>query len=361
MRRTLNTFLFILFLVSCSGGDERIVPVEKSITEAVYSSVTVQPESLYQAFAVVNGILERNLVEEGALVKKGDTILQITNTTSQLNTENARASLELARKLYGKDGAILSSIEEEIAAARLKKQHDSLNFLRQHNLWSQGIGSKAQYEAMKLAYELSTSSLDVLSNKYERTKSELQTQLKQAENNYQLSLVNTTEYSVTSKINGKVYALHRDPGEIITSAQALASVGKAEDFVIEMRVDEVDIVRLERGQKVLVTLDAYQERVFEAEVSKIFPEKDERNQTFLVEALFKNPPKVLYPGLSGEANIITATKSRALVIPRSYLVEGNFVRTSDGLVPVVPGLQSIDSVEIQEGIGPKTEIYKPRE
>ncbi len=126
-----------------------------------------------------------------------------------------------------------------------------------------------------------------------------------------------------------------------------------------MLVDEVDIVKLKPGQLVLLTLDAYGSRLFKAKLSKIYPEKDQRNQTFLVEAIFEEQPKVLYPGLSGEANIIAAQKDSALVIPKSYLINGNRVKVKNGMVKVKTGLESIDSVEVVSGLTPEIEIYKP--
>lgn len=359
MFRPLIIIILSPIILSCNGNNEKIQPVETRITESVYSSVTIQPDSLYQAFAIVNGILDKNLVEEGDLVKKGDPIIQIINNSPQLNSENARTALELARKNYQGDGALLNSIEDELQAARLQYKNDSINYVRQEKLWGQGIGSKAAYEAKKLAFELSYSSLDRLENKYESTRNELKTQLQQAENNYRLSLINTTDFTVKSKINGKVYALLKNPGEIVNTSQPLASIGSKDKFVIEMLVDEVDIVKVKEGQKVLLSLDAYKGEIFTAKVSKIYPKKDERNQTFLVEALFEEEPKVLYPGLSGEGNIIIAQKEKALVIPRIYLIGKDSVKTEDGLVKVRTGLESLDSVEIQNGITSQTYIYKP--
>ncbi len=359
MTRLILILCFPVLLVSCRSNEEKIYPRETGITESVYSSVTIQPDSLYQAFAIVNGIVDRNLVEEGDLVKKGDVVVQIINSSPKLNSENARAALELARKNYQGSAGVLQSIKEELEAARLKFLDDSLNFTRQKRLWEQGIGSKATLEAKQLNFELSSSNLDLLQNKYSRTRNELKTQLKQAENNFHLAQINTTDFAVKSQITGKVYAMLKNPGEVVTTAQPLASIGKENDFVIEMLVDEVDIVKVKTGQAVLLTLDAYKGDVFEATVSKIFPQKDERNQTFLVEALFNRPPHVLYPGLSGEANIIIAKKENALVIPRNYLIGQDRVKTQDGTVQVMTGLQNFDSVEIRKGITAKTLIYKP--
>lgn len=361
MYRTVSGILIFFALFSCKKEDEKILPSKTDITESVYSSVTIQPDSLYQVFAAVNGILDKNLVEEGDLVKKGDPLLQIINNSPKLNTENSKLSLQLARKNYEGNAAILSGIQDEINAAKLKLSNDSINYFRQKNLWEQKIGSKAEFEARKLAFELSSNSLKLLNIRYKQTKNELETQLKQAENNYKTSLINTEDFTVNSMIKGKVYSLLKNPGEIVTNREPLASVGSETKFIIEMLADEVDIVKIKTGQPVLLTLDAYGEKVFKAVVSKIYPKKDERNQTFTVEALFDNGPEVLYPGLSGEANIIVAQKKQALTIPRGYVTEDGKVKTEDGMVEIKSGLQNLDSVEVLSGITAETWIYKPGE
>ncbi len=352
--------LFGFILVSCNNNEEKIQPTITEITESVYSSITIQPDSLYQVHAIVNGILDKNLVEEGDTVAKETPLIQIINNSPKLNAENAKLSYELAQKNYKGSAAVLSSIDEEIKAAALKITNDSINYYRQKNLWDQQIGSRVAYDTKKLAYELSTNSLDLLKNKYDRTKEELETQLKQARNNYTTSIITTKDFTINSKINGKVYALYKNPGEIVSTVEPLASVGSAMVFVIEMLVDEVDIVKIKKGQKAIITLDAYNSQVFTAKVSKIYPKKDERNQTFMVEALFDKAPEVLYPGLSGEANIIIAHKKEVLTIPKQYLIEDSKVKTDNGIVDIVIGLQSMDTVEILSGISEQTWIYKPK-
>lgn len=349
----------LLVLVSCGKKQDFILPLETKMTESVYSSVTIQPDSLYQVYAAVNGILDINLVEEGDLVAKGEPILQIINTSPKLNTENARLNVQLANENYQGSFAILRDIEDEMNAALLRFKNDSINFYRQENLWKQKIGSKLEYDTKKLNFELSTNQLQLLKTKYNRTKNELKTQLEQAKNSYKTSLINTKDFTVDSKINGKVYALLKNPGELVNTMEPIAAIGKEDIFLIEMLVDEVDIVKISLGLKALITLDAYGSDVFEAKISKIYPRKDERSQTFKIEAELTAPPKVLYPGLSGEGNIIIAEKEKTLTIPKEYLIEGNKVNTSDGLMDVTIGLQNLDRVEILSGITKDTYLQKP--
>lgn len=354
-------FAFVFTLISCSEQGQRIFPQKSRLTESVYASATIQPDSLYNAYAVVAGILDKNLVAEGDKVLKGESLVHINNNAPKLNTANARLALELAQENFSGKAAVLRSLEDEIHAAELTFYNDSINYYRQKRLWDQKIGSKVEYDNRLLAYELAKNKLNLLKANYGRSKKELETQLRQARNTYNASQINSGDFTVTSKINGTVYALFKEPGEIVTTLEPLASVGSSTVFVIELLVDEVDIVKLELGQKALITMDAYPQEVFVAKISKIYPRKDERSQTFMVEAVFEQAPKTLYPGLSGEGNIIISEKDGALTIPKEFLLNGNQVLTQDGTVDVMVGLQNLDRVEILQGIDESTQLIKPEE
>ncbi|QXP58345.1 efflux RND transporter periplasmic adaptor subunit [Olleya sp. HaHaR_3_96] len=358
MKYLIGLSCFVLFY-SCSNTQEKIRPTIQDLTQSVYTSVTIQPDSLYQAYAVVAGILDQNLIEEGDLVTKGQAISQIINNTPVLNTQNAKLSLDLAKNNYNGSAAILSGIADEIEAANLKCKNDSINFFRQQNLWIQNIGSKADFDNKQLNYQLAKNNLTLLKNKYNQTKNQLNTNVKQAQNTYQTSLISTKDFTVKSAVNGKVYALYKASGELVNTMDPVAAIGSASTFIIEMLVDEVDIVKIIKKQQVLITLDAYNGKVLEGKVSKIYPKKDERNQTFKVEAVFVNPPDILYPGLSGEANIIISKKQNVLTIPKSYIIGSNQVQTDNGIVTITTGLGDMEFIEVLDGITKDMYIYKP--
>ena len=360
MKKLFGWFFVAVLFYACSENEEHTLPLVMDLTESVYSSVTVQPDSLYQVYASVSGILDNVFVEEGDNVQKNTPLVGIVNNTPKIQSQNAWLSLELSKEKLSGKSTILQAIEDEIKAAKLAYQLDSVNYFRQKKLWESNVGSKVEYDAQKLQFQLSANNLKLLENKYQRTKKELETAVKHAENNYKSSLVNTKDFTIESKINGKVYALYKNPGEIITSMEPLASIGSAKVFIIEMLVDEVDIVKLKTDQEVLITLDAYNGQIFTGKISKIYPKKDERNQTFKVEATFDDAPEVLYPGLSGEANIVISTKKEVLVIPKEYVMDENKIKTDSGIVEIATGLQNLEHIEVLSGITKDTYIYKPK-
>ena len=110
--------------MSCSKSSDKIQPRAQDLTESVYASVTIQPDSLYEAYAIVSGILDDNLVEEGDLVEKGQVLIQIINNAPKLNVQNSRLALELAKENYNGSAAILKGIRDEIDAATIKLKND---------------------------------------------------------------------------------------------------------------------------------------------------------------------------------------------------------------------------------------------
>lgn len=351
--------LSVWLLSACKKEkEEKVFPLVTDLTESVYSSVTVQPDSLYEVFGAVNGIIDKYFVTEGQKVTIGQALLQIHNTTPQLNAENARAAMEQARNNASPKSEMLMSVAAEINNAQMQLKNDSMNWERQKSLWSQNIGSRVDYETRKLKYETSRNVLAMLRDKYTNTQSTLLTTYKQANLQYQALLSNSGDFILKSLINGTVYTINSKAGELVLPQLPLASVGSSNSYIIEMLIDEVDITRVKIDQTIFLTLDAYGKKTLKAKVTKIYPAKDLKNQTFRVEGRFVEPPDVLYPGLNGEANIVIKTRKNVLSIPNEYLSSNNEVHTKKGMVKVKTGLSSMERTEILEGIDKNTQILK---
>lgn len=358
--KPLYFFAPLLLLLGCKNGKES-VPVERnSITESVYASGVVKAQGQYQAFALVSGILKEVKVTEGDAVKAGDTLFIIDNRGSELSAENAALAYELSQKNASAGSDRLQELETAMNLALEKLKNDSIMMVRQQNLWKQNIGSKVQVEQRELAYETSKSNYKSAVNRYDQAKLQLESERNIALNNLKISKKNAGDFVVTSELNGRVYSIARDPGDLISPQIPIAIVGSADSFKLELQVDEYDITSVKLGQKVLVSMDSYKGQAFKATVSKINPIMIEASRTFLVEAVFVKQPEVLYPNLTVEANIILETHTDALIIPRSYLIRDSLVLTSDkDTAKVTTGLRNYDYVEITNGLTEGQLIYQP--
>ncbi len=179
-------------------------------------------------------------------------------------------------------------------------------------------------------------------------------------NNLRISNALAGDYIVKADADGKVYKILKEKGEFVNTLNPVAILGDASDFILEMKVDEFDIVRLQEGQKVLFTMDSYKGQVFEAIVTKIEPLMNEQSRSFTVNAKFISKPAILYPNLSVEANIVINTKEKALTIPRNYLIGDSVVLVNQNEKRrVTIGLRDYQKVEILNGLSASDVIYKP--
>ena len=346
------------YLFSCSAKKEEISPSEEKITESVYASGVIKGRNQYQVYASVNGVIAQVLVNEGDRVKKGDALMRITNTTAQLNMENARIAADYSSVAANTEK--LQELATNTELARIKMESEASLLERQQNLWNQQIGSRNDLDQRELAYKSAVAAYNSAKLRYAQLQKQVSFQEKQSRKNLQISRATSGDFIVRSEVSGKVYSLLKKKGEMAGIQTPVAIVGEENAFMLELQVDEYDIVRVQPAQKVLVTLDSYRGRVFEARIEQINPLMNERTKTFTVDAVFVQAPPSLYPNLSCEANIVIAEKEKALVIPRNCLLEGDYVLLAGKEKrKVTVGLKDLQKAEILEGLTIKDVLLKP--
>lgn len=353
----MSKLFIVVFLLtlSCHPKKEFIHPIHKNITQSVYASGNVISRDQYQAFTIISGIVDHIYVSEGDSIKIGDKILTIANESQKLNIENARLSAAYAND-QANEGK-LSEAKMNISLAKSKMLNDSILLERQKQLWAQNIGSKIELEQRTLAYEASKTTYFSSTEKYIELGRTLKLSALQSKNNLSLASKLETDYTLKSMINGVIYSLNISEGEIATPQKPVATLGKINDFILEMQVDEYDIVQIKIGLPVMVVLNSHQDKVFEAQVSKINPMMNLQSKTFLVEAEFVQQPEILYPNVSFEANIIINSKENAVLIPREYLWNDSLVTKSNGQdVVVKTGLKDYKMIEILSGLSLDDEL-----
>jgi len=354
-------FYLISFLfVACSQKVEKIKPVLSSISESVYASGIIKSEDQYEAFVAVNGIINDLFVTEGDTVKKGMPLLSILNETQHLNEENALLASEFAsvRANAGK----LREAALNVDFCRNKMKNDSLLFMRQTALWQQNIGTKVELEQRELNFQNSRNNYySAIINKQDLDR-QLNFTEKQSQKNLSISRQLENDFILKSEIDGVVYSVLREKGEIVTAQTPLVVLGSAKNFILEMQVDEYDIMKIKTGLVVLITMDSYKGKVYEARISKVDPFMNERSKTFVVEARFTNPPERIYPNITFEASIVLQSKTKTLLIPRSYLLNDSLViKASRDTVQVKTGLKDYQNVEVLSGLQASDELIKPRQ
>lgn len=347
-------------IASCKKKSDKIHPIKENITESVYASGLVKSENQYQVFSSANGIIKSILKKEGDTVHKGSELFVLSNDASRLNIEQAKISADYSS--IAANAPKLNELQVQINIAKANLENEQSLLQKQTNLWNSGIGTKNDLDQRELSYKNAKANFNAANNRYSDLKNQLSLQENLSKKNLQISKNLNSDFIVRSEINGKVYKIMKEQGEMVNTQNPIAIIGATDNFLLSLQIDEYDISKVKIGQKVLVTMDSYKGNVYEATLTKIYPVMDERSRSFEVEAIFiKNPP-ALYPNLTCEANIIIEVKNSVITIPRNYLMNDNFVLTSKKEKrKVVTGLMDYRKVEIISGLSTDDYIILPED
>jgi len=156
-----------------------------------------------------------------------------------------------------------------------------------------------------------------------------------------------------SPIVGVVTAKNVEVGEIVAANTPAVSVMSQGVYKIEASVAESDIANIQVGNKADVTLDAYQDAHFEAEVVAVDPAEViiEGVPTYKVTLAFIKKDERIRSGMTANTDIITAKVSEAILIPSRALYSRDgerYVKVSDGKGGVI---ERAVSIGIKDGEG----------
>ena len=353
------TFIIpLVLLISCKHKADKIHPTKESITESVYASGIVKSLNQYQVFSLANGIVKDVFKKEGDTISKGDAILSLSNDAAQLNIDQAKIAADYST--LASNAPKLNELQVQINLAKANLDNQESLMQKQSNLWNQGIGTKNDLEQRELAFKNAKANFNAANIRYSDLKKQLNQQADMSNKNLQISKNINSDFTIRSKINGKVYKVMKEVGEMVNMQTPVALIGNSDSFLLALQVDEYDISKVKLGQKVLVTMDSYKGNVYEAEVSKIYPIMDERSRSFEIEAIFTKSPPELFPNLTCEANIVIEVKNSVITIPRNYLLDDNSVILSNKEKrKVVTGLKDYQKVEIISGLSTDDFIILP--
>ena len=230
-----------------------------------------------------------------------------------------------------KKGQLVAELDNSaLAQAKAQYENNKANFERSDELYKFGGESKANWQAMQTAYEVSKST-------------------------YENMLENTT---LVSPISGVVTARNYDVGDMAAGLPIFV-VQRINPVKIMISVSESLYTYVKKGMAVEVELDALPEQKFSAKVSRITPSIDASTRTFPVELTLANDKELVKPGMYARVTMNYGTRKN-IVVPDVAVVKqlgsGNryiYVYNQDGTVAykkVELGRRFGDKYEILSGI-----------
>lgn len=355
INKNFSILMSIVFLAACQSNKDGVKPEVKPLIEAVYASGFVVSKDEYEIFAQAEGYLADKLVQDGDVVKKGEPLFVIESGQQSARYQIARETYELARRNYLEESPVLQELKAAKETAQSRMKFDSLNFVRYENLIRSNATSRAEFDRIKLLYENSRNEYLLQMSRFEKIRNQLYLEWQNAKNQLVIASDESGRYTVRSEFDGLVFMTAKEKGELIRRNEVIAVVGKRDAFYIQLNIDELDVQKVKTGQKVLLKIDAYPNKVFNAEITRVYPMVDRRQQAIRADASLTEPLPGWFSGLALEANIIIRRKEQAIVIPKSKLLPGDSViiqsKEGDQKVKVTKGIETMDEVEIIEGLG----------
>ncbi|MCH6255516.1 efflux RND transporter periplasmic adaptor subunit [Puniceicoccaceae bacterium K14] len=333
--------VFVFFAIETVKPEAVVVKVERTdAVKSVSGTVRVLTGKTMQLRSAESGRVIETKVDVGRAVQEGEMLAQLDTEDVDLEIEKAQIDLDAAKKL-----AALGSQHKHSLAA---KKEDLEDLERMLELGSASLSSvNAKKRDVKLTEE-----------NIERESANVEKSIQGLENFIRVLERRKEKMRIESPISGVVSEVYAFKGDLLEAGNPIALV-ISDDRVVEVRISEENFTGIAEGQRVRVKFLGYGSSEFNGAVSKVLPVADPDTQRYAVHVDLSVEDNLLFPGLTGEANIVVDQRENALVLPATA-VRGSYVFTvKDGIVEVVEvkkGYENMVSVEILSGVEEGTHV-----
>ena len=333
MKNKLVAFLTLLLLFGGAGGayyylQSKTAPASQEVTVAagrgdVYATVsatgTISAVNTVEISSRVTGLIKEMRVKENDAVKAGQVLLVLDDTTLRTQVAQFKAQLDNYATIYA----------------------------RSQRLTKAGGQSVQQLDTDRTNWEVA----------------------QQTYNNYVSQL---QYYVITSPIDGVVVGKPTPAGQTvaqgISSPQVIMNVADMSKMQIKVLVDETDIGRIQLGQTVAFTVDAYPDKTFTGKVALISRSATTSSNVvyYPVYVDVGSAEGLLFPTMTARTTIQVGESKNVLVVPAAAVKEEKgqkYVQVMTNgkaqSVTVETGLSDDENVEIKNGLNAGDQVILP--
>lgn len=326
----------------------------------------VQPSNSIQISAEEGGIVEQKFLEEGATVHAGDPILQLRNSTLDLEIMNAEA--ELAEKQNFLRNTQVTMEQDRLNNLTEKSQLDmdvrqkKRTYLQYKRLYGEELVSKEEYLKAGEDYELAVEKSRLVTERLRQDSIYRSLQMSQLENDLEnmrrsLSLIRDrrSKLTICAPADGELGFLDVEQGQSIATGKMIGRINVMTGHKIEANIDEHYIDRVVAG---LSGEFQRQDSTYMLRVRKVYP--DVRESKFQTDFDFVGAkPDNIRNGQSYYINLELGESTESILLPRGAFFTSTggtwiFVVDPDGKNatrrPIRIGRQNPQYYEVIEGL-----------
>ncbi|MFA5668609.1 MAG: efflux RND transporter periplasmic adaptor subunit [Balneolaceae bacterium] len=253
-----------------------------TISEQVRSYGTIKAQNIVQVSPQVSNRITKIYVDLGDEVKKGQSLAKIYDATFRDQLNQAKSQLE---------------------QSKVALQRDSTQFARQKSLYDRGLSSDAEYDIALSTYRSSSA-------QYQSAIASLT----QAQENFNNTLVK-------SPVDGVILSRNFEEGDLASTGQALFEIANTVGYESRVFIPVQDWRNVTIGQEVTLRTSNEEGITTRGVVSKKSPHLDPTTGLGEVVITLNQMGSSIFPGVLVENVINISTKERAIIVPRSALVE----------------------------------------
>lgn len=284
-------------------------PVKRQpLRDSVAANGEVQAKTRVNVGVQVTAAIKEIHVTDGQWVKAGDLLVTLDQERYKQALNQSEMGLRMARK------------DLEIAQATFSKQDQT--YVRQERLNKAGLTSLEEFQQVKLARDTAATTL-------ERARVAVQ----QSEAQTAIAQDDLSKTVIRATMAGQVTGLKAEKGETaIAGTTNLAGavmmvISDLSEMMAEIRVGELDVVKVAVGQPAEVTVDALPGKVFQGRVLTVASSTDrpagsstsnsQEAQSYKVRILLDGSAQErasLRPGMSARVAVLTAEHKDVLSV-----------------------------------------------
>jgi RND family efflux transporter MFP subunit len=249
--------------------------------------------------AKITGKVSEVLIEEGMKVREGAVLARLDDT-------EARASLALAQ-------AQLAAARSQLAEIQAQLEQAERDYTRQRGLYDRQLVSPQSLDAALAQRDMLRARLGAARE-----------QVKVAQESVRVAQVQLDNCVIRAPFSGVVVAKSAQPGEMISPISAgggftrtgIGTIVDMDSLEIQVDVNEAYINRVQPGQPVEATLNAYPDWKIPGEVIAIIPTADRSKATVKVRIAIKSRDPRIVPDMGVRVGFLESRAPGAAAAPK---------------------------------------------
>jgi len=366
--------ILLLTIISARGDKMSVrsdVARHEDIVNTIVTNGKIEPDEDFQAHAPLATTVNKIYVHEGDVVKKGQLLVRLDDANARATAAKALAQLRAAEadlNSVGAGGTHEEVLNNQAALVKAHADEDSAkrNLDSMRRLKESGAASDAEVQNAENTFKQAQANAQVLEQKlkggrYSRQEVErVKAQAGEASATYEAAQDLLNNSNIKAPRDGMVYALPVRESAYVNAGDLIVGVADLKRIQVRAFVDEPDIGRLAKGQRVDVTWDAIPGRIWRGTITRIPTSVSLQGSRTVgqVTAGVDNGDLKLLPNVNVNVTVITAEHPNALTVPREAVRQdkngSRFVFRVENeelkRVPVDTAVSSLTRIEIAKGL-----------